>query len=485
MPPTIGLPLAFMARMAALLDEEFPAFLAALSQSPLGGLRANTLKTTPAQLAALCPWEMHPVPWCPEGFILPRSANAGSYPLHDAGLYYMQEPSTMAVAALLAPQPGERVLDLCASPGGKATHLAALMAGKGVLVANEIEHSRAEVLTRNLERCGVRHAVVLSETAERLAARWPAAFDRVLVDAPCSGEGMFRKSEQARLHWNEAHVAGCALRQDDILEAAARLVRPGGLLAYATCTFAPEENEGAVWRFLQSHPEFDLEAPPPWPGLSPGRPEWREWPASELAAAAGVELAQPAGDDAAAAKLRHAVRLWPHRAVGEGHFIALLRRAGDEPAAPWRPPVRAELTRQERTALLAFWQELIAAPLPERLLIQPHDRQTAEVYAVTPDAPDVRGLRAVRPGWHLGTLRKGRFVPAHALALGLQAQDVLYRLDEPVGSELIARYLRGETLEVGGPDGWLLVCVEGFPLGWGKRAGGVVKNHYPKGLRWL
>ncbi len=479
MPPTIGLPLAFMARMAALLDEEFPAFLTALSRPPLSGLRTNTLKLTPAQLTALCPWEMQPVPWCPEGFVLPRTANAGGYPLHDAGLYYMQEPSTMAVAALLAPRPGERVLDLCASPGGKATHLAALMGGDGVLVANEIEHGRAEVLTRNLERCGVRHAVILSETAERLAARWPDAFDRVLIDAPCSGEGMFRKNEQARLHWSEAHVAGCALRQDGILDAAARLVRPGGLLAYATCTFAPEENEGAVWRFLQSHREFDLEAPPLLPGLSPGRPEWREWPQSELVDAAA------ATPDAAAAALGRAVRLWPHKVEGEGHFIALLRRAGDRPPQPWRSPLPTELTSQERATLLTFWQELIAAPLPETLLLQPHDRQTAEVYAVGPDAPDVRGLRAVRPGWRLGTLRKGRFVPAHALALGLRSQDVRNRLDEPVGSELIARYLRGETLEAPGPDGWLLVCVEGFPLGWGKRAAGVVKNHYPKGLRWV
>jgi 16S rRNA C967 or C1407 C5-methylase (RsmB/RsmF family)/NOL1/NOP2/fmu family ribosome biogenesis protein len=487
MPATIGLPLAFMARMAALLDEEFPSFLAALSRPPLSGLRVNTLKLTPAQLAALVPWQLEPVPWCNTGFLLPQTNTAGTYPFHDAGLYYLQEPSTMAVATLLAPQPGERVLDLCASPGGKATHSAALMGGQGVLVANEIEHGRADVLARNLERWGARHAVILNETPERLAERWPASFDRVLVDAPCSGEGMFRKSEQARLHWSEAHVAGCALRQGDILDAAARLVRPGGRLVYATCTFAPEENEGALWKFLQRRPDFELEEPPPLVGLAPGHPEWRAWPQAELAAVVrSVFAQQDAGvTEHAATTLQRTVRLWPHKVAGEGHFIALLRRAGDEPGQGWRSPAPAELTSQERAALQAFWAEMIDLPLPERLTLRPHDAQIAAVYALTPDAPDVRGLRAVRPGWHLGTLRKGRFVPAHALALGLRAENVRQRLDEPVGSELIASFLHGATLEAPGPDGWLLVCVAGFPLGWGKRSGGVVKNHYPKGLRWL
>lgn len=486
MSQTIGLPLAFMARMAALLDEEFPSFLVALSQPPLSGLRVNTLKLTVEQFLTLCPWDLQPVPWCDAGFVLPPNHIASTYPLYDAGLYYMQEPSTMAVATLLAPQPGERVLDLCASPGGKATHIAALMAGQGVLVANEIERSRADILTRNLERWGARHAVILNETPERLAERWPATFDRVLVDAPCSGEGMFRKNEQARQHWSEAHVAGCALRQGDILEAAAQLVRPGGLLGYATCTFAPEENEGAVWRFLQRHPDFKLEEPHRLPGLAPGHPEWRAWPQSELAAE-GESSAVDASTAAvsAPAALRRTVRLWPHKAEGEGHFIALLRRAGDESAQPWRSPMPAELTSRERAALAAFWDAVVDMPLPEQLALRPHDSQTAEIYAITPDAPDVRGLRAVRPGWHLGALRKGRFIPSHALALGLRAQDVHRRLEEPVGSELVARFLRGETIDAAGPDGWLLVCVEGFPLGWGKRSSGVIKNHYPKGLRWV
>jgi 16S rRNA C967 or C1407 C5-methylase (RsmB/RsmF family) len=341
-----ALPLAFLARMAVLLDEEFPAFLAALSRPRHIGLRVNTLKLTTDRFEALSPWPLAPVPWCPQGYLLPYDTNAGLYPLHDAGLYYIQEPSTMAVGTLLAPQPGERVLDLCAAPGGKSTHIAALLAGQGLLVSNEIDLKRAQVLQHNLDRWGARNIVVLNESPERLAEHWPGAFDRVLVDAPCSGEGMFRKNVEARYHWSEAHVRGCALRQRAILDSAAHLVRPGGILAYATCTFAPEENEGVIARFLQRFPDFVLEEPAWFPGFAPGHPEWSTWPSAQrhddpeesgtgpsrpLEAGPGPS-GQPAGPDT----LARTVRLWPHRLEGEGHFIAIMRHTGaaDRPAWP-------------------------------------------------------------------------------------------------------------------------------------------------------
>lgn len=499
MSQTVGLPLTFLARMAALLDEEFPQFLVALSQPPLAGLRVNTLKVSVEQFLALRLWDLTPVPWCETGFILPPTHAAGMHPLHDAGLYYLQEPSTMAVAKLLAPQPGERVIDLCAAPGGKATHLAALMQGQGLLVANEIDHRRAEVLAQNLERCAVRHAIVLNETPERLARRWPGAFDRVLVDAPCSGEGMFRKKEQARQHWSEAHVAGCAVRQRGILDWAAHLVRPGGRLVYATCTFAPEENEGVIWRFLKEHPDFELAEPSRYPGFTPGYPDWYDWPHSELQpppadpggdglptpALAGPALASPTVD-----LLRRTVRLWPHKANGEGHFIAVLERQGKAASLPWAVAEPVHLPRSYLAALAEFWETTMTGPLPERLVARSHGDATVEVYAVSLDTPDTGRLRTVRPGWHLGTLRTGssqtRFTPSHALALGIasQACRAERRLDEALGSEAIARYLRGETLSAAGPDGWVLICLAGFGLGWGKRTGGVIKNHYPKMLRW-
>ncbi len=473
-----ALPLAFLGRMTELLDEELPDLLVALNRSPLSGLRVNTLKLTPAAMQELSPWKLEPVPWCPEGFILPKNSNAGLYPLHDAGLYYIQEPSTMAVAALLAPRSGERVLDLAAAPGGKSTHLAALLGNQGLLVANDISHKRAMVLSSNLERWGARRALVLNETPERLAERWPGGFDRVLVDTPCSGEGMFRKNMESRQHWSEAHIAGCALRQDQILNSAVRLVRPGGRLVYATCTFAPEENEGTIRRFLADHADFGLEEPVWQPGFERGRPEWAEW-------ARDPQLGRRDMGKAGNEEMRRTVRLWPHKAQAEGHFVALLRREGNARALNWEPAGPSQVSPADRASIEDFWQRLMAFPLPENLLVRPSDRHTAEVYALCSDMPDVTGLRALRPGWRLGRLRKGRFLPAHALALSVRAGDVQQRLDEPVGSELIVRYLRGETLRVAGPDGWLLLTVAGFPLGWGKRSRGVIKNHYPRRLRWL
>lgn len=469
-----ALPLAFMARMAELLDEEFPPFLAILNQKPIPALRVNTLKLPVDRFSELSPWPLTAVPWCPQGFTLDRKANAGTHAYHDIALYYLQDASAMAVAALLDPQPGERILDLCASPGGKSTHIASLLARQGVLIANEIDRTRTEVLRRNLERWGATNALVLNERPERLAARWPAAFDRVVVDAPCSGEGMFRKNEEARFHWSEAHVAGCALRQNDIINDAAALVRPGGRLVYATCTFAPEEDEGVIARFLRTRPDFTLVEPTWFPGFASGRADWADWP---LVTAEGTE-------EAAVSPLKRTVRLWPHKLQGEGHFVAVLQRAGDAAPATWPLAQASRLSAAEKTTLQAFWEPLIRHPLPERLYLRPIEPQITEVLALSPDAPDTSGLRTARAGWRLGTLRKGRFEPSHALAMALCADEVHEPLNEPIGSEAVARFMHGETLDAPGPDGWVLVAVEGFAVGWGKRSGNVVKNHYPKSLRW-
>ena len=269
------IPSAFLERMARLLRDEYPAFLASYDMPPSIGLRVNTLKIAPEVFRQLAPFELAPVPWCSAGFtIVADDAEPGKHPYHAAGLYYLQDPSAMAVAELLDPQPGERVLDLASAPGGKATHIAAKMQGQGLLVANEIHSKRAWELAGNLERWGATHVAITNERPERLAERFEGFFDRVLVDAPCSGEGMMRKGEAARVEWAPELMHGCALRQSGILEQAAALVRPGGRLVYSTCTFNPEENEGTVARFLDAHPEFELIEPPRPPGFSPGRPDW-------------------------------------------------------------------------------------------------------------------------------------------------------------------------------------------------------------------
>jgi 16S rRNA C967 or C1407 C5-methylase (RsmB/RsmF family)/NOL1/NOP2/fmu family ribosome biogenesis protein len=472
-PGPLALPPAFLKRMQGLLGAEYPAFLASYDAPASNGLRVNTLKLTPAQFrslwsdTALAPFSLAPLPWAAEGFLIPGEAEPGKHPYHAAGLYYLQDPSAMAVGELLDPQPGERVLDLSAAPGGKATHLAARMGNQGLLVANEIHGRRVWDLAENLERWGARHAAIINESPERLAERFAGFFDRVLLDAPCSGEGMFRKGDAARREWEPALVAGCALRQSAILEDAAAMVRPGGVLGYSTCTFAPDEDEGSIARFLREHPDFALIEPPARPGMSRGRPEWLAGMTDE-----GNPLP-------ALPELRRAVRLWPHLAPGEGHFIAIMRRNEDAAAErthPWRP---ARLAPTVERAYRAFVEEnLTAAPDERRLALV-----GSYLYALPPDLPDLTGLRFIHPGWWLGTIKKDRFEPSHALALGLTLSDAARCVDLPPDSAEVSAFLRGESFSSAGEDGWMLVGVSGFPLGWGKRVRGVVKSHYPRGLR--
>jgi 16S rRNA C967 or C1407 C5-methylase (RsmB/RsmF family)/NOL1/NOP2/fmu family ribosome biogenesis protein len=414
------------------------------------------------------PFALSPVPWCAEAFVLRAEAGArpGKHPYHAAGLFYLQDPSAMAPVELLDPQPGEIILDLAAAPGGKSTHIAARMQGEGLLISNEVIHKRGWELAGNLERWGATNVAITTEPPERLAERWPGYFDAVMVDAPCSGEGMFRKSEAARQEWTPALVEGCALRQRGILDHAAALVKPGGRLVYSTCTFAPEEDEGAVAQFLDAHADFELIQPPRRPGFDRGRPEWLR-------------------ADLQRAELAWCVRLWPYRAPGEGHFAALLRKRADVTpplAAPRFSPQRP--SRQPQAALAAFVEETFTG--------DPVRREAAQLgsylYALPDALPDLAGLRYLHPGWWLGEVKTGergreRFEPGHAFALAarlLSAQRVVrFAVEDPA----VAAYLRGETLASVGEDGWTLVCVDGYALGWAKRVGGRLKSHYPKGLR--
>jgi NOL1/NOP2/sun family putative RNA methylase len=452
--------------MSGLLGNEYPSFAASYDAAPAAGLRINTLKVPVEAFRALVSFDLTPVPWCPAGFTLPEEQTPGKHPWHAAGLYYLQEPSAMAVAELLESRPGERVLDLAAAPGGKATHIASLMGGQGLLIANELHPKRAWDLAENLERWGVRHAAITNEPPERLAERFAGFFDRVLLDAPCSGEGMFRKSEAARREWTPALVAGCSLRQSTILGHAARLVRPGGRLVYSTCTFAPEEDEEVLARFLEVHDAFEMVEPAPRPGFSPGRSEWIvERPGREIA-----------GNVAAA------VRLWPHIGPGEGHFVAVLqRRLTIEPVAQPRLWTPVRLPRPAEQAYRAFCAgHLAGVPAAERLALV-----GSYLYALPPELPDLSGLRFLHPGWWLGTLKKDRFEPSHALALGVTVREALRSVCLDADSPELRAYLQGGSFRSSGDDGWLLIAVDGYPLGWGKRVNGTVKSHYPKGLRWM
>jgi len=427
------LPKEFLSRMEAQLGAEYPDFLNSLERPRAVALRCNPLKGKAPSL----PFVQAPVAWEPEGYYYDGESRPGLHPYHEAGVYYLQEASAMSAVALLDPRPGELVCDLCAAPGGKTTQIAGRMLGEGFLLCNEIHPTRAKILSRNIERMGVANALVTNEHPARLAEKFPAYFDRVLIDAPCSGEGMFRKEAAAVTDWSQETVEMCARRQAEILDSGAALLKPGGRLVYSTCTFAPEENELTIAHFLERHPEFSPETvEAPW--------------------------FSPAGEGM--------YRLWPHKLLGEGHFVAVLRKtAGEEAEIPYRkeeklPGEFAEFARAlditlPRGKAVCFGQSLYWAPV---------------------ELPDLRGVKVLRPGLELGVLKKDRFKPAHALALWLKTATSLENL--PADSAAVQAYMRGEVIP-SGRRGWTLVQVDSYSLGWGKGDGKVLKNHYPKGLR--
>ena len=307
----IQLPAEFEERMKQLLGGEYCRFAESYEKERAQGLRMNRLKGEREDfLRQFADFGLRPVPWAADGFYYDGEARPGKSPYHEAGAYYIQEPSAMSVVSLLDPRPGERVLDLCAAPGGKTSHAASLLGGTGLLVSNEIHPARARILSQNVERMGCRETAVTSASPAELIPYFPEYFDCMIVDAPCSGEGMFRKDEEARLQWSAENVRLCAERQQEILEAAASMLRPGGRLVYSTCTFAPEEDEQAVDRFLERHGEFSVVKDRTLPGLSAGHPEWSESGRPDLA---GTH------------------RIWPHLAEGEGHFLALLEKKAESP----------------------------------------------------------------------------------------------------------------------------------------------------------
>ncbi|MBX3057713.1 MAG: RsmB/NOP family class I SAM-dependent RNA methyltransferase [Anaerolineae bacterium] len=465
----------FLAKMERLLGAEYADFVASIDQSPLVGLRVNTLKIAPEDFNTMSPFALKQAgAYAPAGFLVADESRPGSHPYHAAGLYYLQEPSAMAVAQLVDPQPGEWVLDIAAAPGGKSTHLAALMQDTGLLVANDMDGKRASILAENMERWGARHALITNAHPEQLAAQFGPVFDRVLVDAPCSGEGMFRRlgsakgAKGANVEWSQEQVLACARRQTAVLATAVQLVKPGGRLVYATCTFAPEENESSIARFLMTHPDFKLVEPPRFDGFDRGRPSW-------------------AADGLPQDGLEKCARLWPHRFPGEGHFIAVMQRAGTKKPDRSQRPVRFQPLKSSE---LKVWREFARATLrgdwpEERMLLK-----NGRLYLLPPDAIETGRLKLVRYGLLLGEIRPGYFKPAHALALALKPEEVVKAVNFPADAPEITAYLSGHPLPITDhrlpiTDNWLPITADGFPLGWAKAGGGQLKNHYPRGLRMV
>lgn len=476
------LPAAFLVRMEKILGSEYEAFLKSYEEERRYGLRRNPLKIAEEAFIKVMPFPLQKISWAREGYYYDAASRPGSHVFHEAGAYYIQEPSAMAAVEALAPKPGERILDLCAAPGGKTTQIAGRMLGEGLLVANEVIGERAKILSRNVERMGIANCVVCSEKPERLAALFPAFFDRVLVDAPCSGEGMFRKEEAARGEWSEEAVRLCAERQTAILREAAKLVKPGGVLVYSTCTFSPEENEGTISAFLREHNTYTIEEIPCGALFSPGRADWlqEETP--------GIERCG---------------RLWPHLLQGEGHFVARLRRRGEakvegsgereegaEKRVEWRKGREKNCRKERYGTAEEKLCKLTNAFMTEELGIgdtwwQKHEgrllRFKEQIYLIPDEMPSLAGICILRPGLHLLTEKKNRFEPAHALALSLGWDDIEKK--RAVSPAEAVAWLRGESLPCQEEKGWTALFFEGFCLGFGKASGGQMKNHYPKGLR--
>ncbi|HWO54177.1 MAG TPA: RsmB/NOP family class I SAM-dependent RNA methyltransferase [Paenibacillus cookii] len=511
----LQLPAAFQERMKSLLQDQYERFIASYDHDPYSGIRVNTLKISVGDLLASSPWQLKPIPWCGTGFYTEPGDRPGKHPYYHAGLYYIQEPSAMAPVELLDVRPGDRVLDLCAAPGGKSTQIAAKLQGEGLLISNDLNQERTKALAKNLELYGVRNGVVLQEHPERIAASFPAFFDKILVDAPCSGEGMFRKDEDMVRQWTEESPDKYAAMQREILKSAANMLKPGGRIVYSTCTFSPEENEAIIAEFLLEQPCFSV-APPPSGLFAPGVAGWLR---------GHMEESDQIPDDIWE-QAEQTSRLWPHLIEGEGHFVAVLQHdgtgtdepgrflaatdrgssggarldgkgknrkdrsqgmpkkgkgttkkpAGDDPAAQLEAYgnfVRDHLGFVPGGYTIMFGQHVYQSPLP-------------------PGALD--GLKAVRPGWYMGDAKNGRFVPAHPLATALRPQEFCRVLSLSSETGEAVRYLKGETLNVEAdrirctdgvlPKGYVLVCIDGYSAGFGKWQDGMLKNEYPAGWRW-
>lgn len=458
------LPQEFVDRMQKMMGEDFNSFLESFEKDKYQALRINALK---GNSEVEMPFHLSPVPWTKNGWYYQAEDFPGKHPYHEAGVYYIQEPSAMAPVGLLDPKPGEYVLDLCAAPGGKSTQIAALLNGEGLLIANEIHPARAKILSENVERMGIRNAIVTNETPAHLADNFEEYFDKILVDAPCSGEGMFRKNEDAQGEWSLENVELCGERQDQILDCAAKMLRTGGRICYSTCTFAPIENEGSISRFLQRHPEFTIVAIDKSnfesrTGDSDGVASWVEAPAD------GIEKT---------------LRLWPHILKGEGHFVALLQKTGELSDNYFRMPAKGlqdGIGEKELKQYREFEKDTLKTKMQGTFL-----KFGENLYVAPENMPALKGLKVLRPGLQLGALKKDRFEPSHALALALKPEEACnnYNFDTKEGLQGIKGYQGGLTFQAEGEKGWYLISVDGFSTGWGKLAGGTMKNHYPKGLR--
>lgn len=481
----MNLPIEFEKKMKAFLGDEWEEFLYSYDNNRFQALRFNTLKvgknkSVEEEIAGimdkLCIPMDKKVTWANDAYYYDEEKRPGKHPYHEMGLYYIQEPSAMSAAALLAPKPGMRVLDLCAAPGGKSTQLATYLGDSGLLVSNEINTQRSRILSQNIERMGIKNAIVTNEDSFVLASHFPSFFNAIQVDAPCSGEGMFRKLPEAVNEWSPQNVEICAARQKEILDNAATMLKAGGTIVYSTCTFSQEENENVIEYFLERHPDFTLE---------------------------------------------EMERFWPHKVDGEGHFVAKLVRRGsvNEFDADYevceencnkvedtglkadrktkknknnknrKNETKPALTKENMKLLSEFLDETVSEDMAAWIKNARLVMFGEQLYRLPDMEVDIKGLKVQRAGLHIGEFKKQRFEPSHSLALALKQSDAQNVVKLTCDDPQTTGFFNGQSVMLSDGQaaeckkGWALVCVDGYPAGWGKVNGAQVKNHYPKGLR--
>jgi len=471
----MNLPLSFEDRMRKLLGEEYEEYLRCYDKPHYSGLRVNTLKLEPEAFEGICPFSINRIPWVKNGYYSDAEEQPSKHPFYYAGLYYIQEPSAMTPASLLPIVKGDKVLDICAAPGGKSTELGAKLGGEGLLVSNDISNSRAKALLKNIELFGIRNALVVSEAPNKLLDYFPEYFDKILIDAPCSGEGMFRKSPAIMKNWEQYGVEYYNKLQKEIILFAAKMLKPGGYMLYSTCTFSPEENEGTILYLMEQYPEFKVVQ------ALPDRDHWQELGVSYE----GFDTGKPEWTENGTEELKHCIRLWPHKINGEGHFVTLLKK-GDAQTKENEYTPYSGTTGKSKSGLseefLEFMKDVKIPYQPEQLVV--HDER---VFLIPEGLPNLKGLRILRQGLLLGEMKKQRFEPSQALASALRASEyskiIRFKADDPN----VIRYLKCEAIEPEGDykDGWYLVCVEEYPLGWIKVAKNNFKNKYLPGWRWV
>ncbi len=458
----MNLPKEFEEKMRSLLKDEYDSYLQCYDEPRHYGLRVNTNKISVEDFLKIAPWPLRPVPWIKNGFYYDGDViQPAKHPYYFAGLYYLQEPSAMTPADRLPVEPGDKVLDVCAAPGGKATELGAKLRGGGVLIANDISNSRAKGLLKNIELFGIGNMLVLSEEPGKLTEYFPEYFDKILIDAPCSGEGMFRKDKKMVKAWEEHGPEFFAKIQRSIITQAASMLRPGGMLLYSTCTFDPLENEQTVEYLLQEYPEFEICEMEGYEGFAEGI----------------VEAGKSKNPE-----LKKTVRIFPHRMEGEGHYLALLKKGTAQTESLKRKNTCSKMRIPEE--LEEFFKDVSWKPDAGRL-----DIHGERVYYMPENIPNMKGIRFLRTGLLLGELKKKRFEPSQAFAMSLKKEEYAKTLDLKVEDERVIKYLKGETLEFEDlvsrkEKGWYLVCVDGYPLGFGKLANQTLKNKYLPGWRW-